>query len=43
MICDDAPVCPFPNGGECYCKDSCSPSCEFHPEHNPYPDREEKE
>ena len=30
---DDAPVCDFPAGGECYCKDSCSSDCEFHPDH----------
>lgn len=29
----DRPVCPYPKGGECYCKDICSPECEFHPEH----------
>lgn len=40
---EDAPVCPFPGGGECYCKDSCGPDCEFHPDYNPHPDREEKE
>ena len=40
---DDDPVCPFPKGGECYCKDSCSSDCEFHPEYNPHPEREEKD
>lgn len=30
---EDDPVCPYPKGGECYCKDTCSPECEFHPEH----------
>ncbi len=40
---EDAPVCPFPGGGECYCKDSCGPDCELHPDYNPHPDREEKE
>lgn len=30
---DDRPVCPYPKGGECYCKDTCSPECDFHPDH----------
>lgn len=40
---DDPPVCDFSSGGECYCKDTCGPDCEFHPDHNPHPNREEKE
>lgn len=30
---EDDPVCPFPKGGECYCKDRCSEECEFHPDY----------
>ena len=41
--CDDAPVCDFPTGGECYSKDSCGPDCEFHPDYNPHPNREEND
>lgn len=40
---EDAPVCPFPKGGECYCKDTCGSECELHPDHDPHPSREEKE
>ena len=40
---NDAPVCNFPSGGECYCKDICGPDCEFHPEYNPHSEREEKD
>ena len=40
---EDAPVCPFPKGGECYCKNTCDSECEFHPNHDPHPNREEKD
>lgn len=40
---EDYPVCPFPKGGECYCKDTCDSECEFHPDQDPHPSREEKE
>lgn len=41
--CNDAPVCDFPTSGECYAKDSCGRDCEFHPDYNPHPSREEND
>ena len=40
---EDAPVCPFFKGIECYRKDNYNSECEFHPDHDPHPSREEKD
>lgn len=39
---EDDPVCPFPKGGECYCKDTCDSECEFHPDHDHRHNKEEQ-